>query len=72
MKKPIVGLVAVGVVVALRPLVKRRMAEKMREHCDQMMRQCAGGHEAMGQAMREQCGRMAAQREERGEPVATA
>ena len=82
MKKAIVGLAAVAAVVALRPLIKRRMLQKMRDHCEQMMSQCtasseATGHEAMGpeamrQKMREHCGQMAAEHEERGEPVATA
>ena len=57
MKKLIVGAVAVGAVVALRPVVKRRMLEKMREHCGQMAEHC----EPMG-----------AQREERSERFATA
>ena len=81
MKKAIVGLAAVAAVVALRPLIKRRMLQKMRDHCEQMMGQCtarseATGHEAMGpeamrQKMREHRGHMAAQHEERGEPVTT-
>ena len=66
MKKLIVGVAAVGAVVALRPVVKRRMLEKMREHCGgmaehckQMMGQSASrsettGHEAMDpKAMRQ-------------------
>jgi hypothetical protein len=40
MKKLIVGLAAVGAVVALRPVVKRRMVQKMREHCGQMAEHC--------------------------------
>jgi hypothetical protein len=35
MKKGIVGFVALGVIIALRPLA-RRMGQKMREHCAQM------------------------------------
>ena len=66
MKKLIVGVAAVGAVVALRPAVKRRMLQKMHEHCgqmaahcEQMMGQSAGrsetsGHEAMDpEAMRQ-------------------
>ena len=82
MKKAIVGLAAVAAVVALRPLIKRRMLQKMREHCEQMMSQVAAsreatGHEAEGpeamrQKMREHCGQMAAEHGERGEPMTTA
>ena len=66
MKKLIVGVVAVGAVVALRPVVKPRMLEKMREHCGQMAEHCKQmmgqsasrseptGHEAMDpEAMRQ-------------------
>jgi len=82
MKKAIIGVVSVGAVMALLPVVKRRMGQKMREHCKQMMAQFAGrsettgpeamGHGAMGHKMREHCEQMAAQHEDRGEPVATA
>jgi hypothetical protein len=37
MKKALVAVATIGAVVALRPLLKR-MAQKMREHCEQMMR----------------------------------
>jgi len=54
MKKAIVGFVAVGAIVGLRP-VARRMSQKMREHCAQMAAQCkqmteqfGGGSEAVG------------------------
>lgn len=40
MKKLIVGLVAVGAVLALRPVLKRRMVQTMREHCQQMAGKC--------------------------------
>lgn len=40
MKKLIVGVAAAGAVVALRPVVKRRMLETMREHCGQMAEHC--------------------------------
>ena len=85
MKKLIVGLAAVGAVIALRPVVKRRMVQKMREHCKQMAAHCkemmgaqrggpgdATGEEAMPQKMREHCGPQAAQHEDRREAVATA
>ena len=82
MKKLIIGLVAFGAVVALRPVLKRRMVQKMREHCKQMMGQFAAGcgttgnepigPEAMRQKMREHCGQMASHDEDRSEPVATA
>ena len=39
MKKAIIGLVAVGVIVGLRP-VATRMGREMREHCGQMAAQC--------------------------------
>ena len=81
MKKLIVGLLAVAAVVALRPVVKRRVVE-MHEHCRQMMSDFAGGSEATGreaadaeamrQMMREHCGQMAPQEEERSEAVAVA
>ena len=80
-KKLIIGLVAVGAVMALRPLVKRMMQE-MRDQCEQMMGQFAARTETTGQAtrsadamrqkMREHCEQMAAQHEERSEPAATA
>ena len=47
MKKLIVGAAAVGAVVALRPVVKRRMLQKMREHCGQMAEHCK---QMMGQS----------------------
>ena len=81
MKKVIVGLVAVGAVMALRPVVKRHMVQKMHEHCKQMMGQFAGhsettgreamDREAMRHKMREHCEQMAAQREGHAEPIGT-
>ena len=47
MKKAIVGLVAVGSIIALRPVV-RRLAQKMREHCGQMAAQCKQMAEQFG------------------------
>ena len=82
MKKLMMPPVALGAVLALRPVVKRSMVQKMREHCKQMMRQFirgsettahgATGPEAMPPKMREECMQMAAQHEQRREPVATA
>jgi hypothetical protein len=88
MKKLIIGVLAVGAALALRPVVKRRavvkrrMVQKMREHCKQMMSQFAGSsettaHETMGpeatpQKMHEHCEQIAARHEERKEPVGTA
>jgi len=82
MRKLIVGLAAVGAVMALRPVVKRRMVQKMREHCEQMMGQFAGRSEATGQEatgpramrekMREHCEQIAPQHAKRSEPIATA
>ena len=66
MRKVILGLAAAGAVVALRPVVKRRMVQKMREHCERMWRHSRGhgeamGREAMPQKMRGHCEQMAAQ-----------
>ena len=78
MKKAIVGVTAVAAVIALRPVLKRRMLRTMRAHCEQMMREFANGGEATDQqpvsteAMRRHCEEMAAGRERRSEPVATA
>ena len=82
MKKLIIGLVAFGAVLALRPVVMRRVVRNMREHCKQMMGPLAAGGEttgnepigpeAMRQRMREHCEQMASHDEERSEPVATA
>jgi hypothetical protein len=46
MKKAIVGLVAVGAILGLRPLT-RRLGHMMREHCEQMVAQCRGRGEAV-------------------------
>ena len=82
MKKLIIGVLAVGAALALRPVVKRRMVQKMREHCKQMMSQFAGssettahetmGPEAMPRKMREHCEQIGVRHEERKEPVGTA
>lgn len=79
MKKLIVGFAAVGVVMALRPVVKRRVAQKMKAHCKQMAAHCQEmmgahggdtGREAMHQQMRERCHETPAHEEAPAEPVA--
>ena len=65
MKKLIVGLVAVGAVIALRP-VGTRIGRKVREHCEQMAGECkhtmAATPERQDRAagMREHCKEMMA------------
>ena len=82
MKKLIFGVAAVGVVMALRPVAKRRMVQKMQAHCKQMAAHCkemmgaqrdeTTGHEAMKQKMREHCQQTPAHEEASAEPVAIA
>lgn len=54
MKKVIIGLLAVGAVMGLRPVARRmghRMSEhcgQMAAHCKQMAAQCGGRGEAVG------------------------
>jgi hypothetical protein len=36
MRKAILGLAAVGAVIGLAPVLKRRIGHKLREHCDEM------------------------------------
>jgi hypothetical protein len=48
MKKVIVGLAAAGAAVALWTLLKERMAQTMREHCEQMAAQHAARGEPVG------------------------
>ena len=74
MKKLIVGLVAVGAVIALRPVVKRHVVQKMAAHCKEMMegRSETTGHKARAQKMREHCEEMAAQHHQDAEPVIAA
>jgi hypothetical protein len=77
MKKLIVGVVAVGAVLALRPVVKRRIVQKMHEHCKQMAAKCkqmmaarsTDHEEATGKP--EHCKEMAAQFNAHGEPAET-
>ena len=52
MKKLIIGLVAVGAVLAVRPVVRCR-AHKMREHCDQMAATCTEKLAQLGAGDRE-------------------
>jgi hypothetical protein len=40
MKKAIFGLAAVGALIGLGPVLKRRIGHKMREHCEQMAAKC--------------------------------
>ncbi len=73
MKKVMIGVAAVGAAIGLRQVAKRG-GQTMREHCEQMMGQCAGQgeatcHEAMTHAMTERHEQMA---RDRGEPVAAA
>jgi hypothetical protein len=72
MKKLIVGLAAVGALIALRPVARR----KMREHCERMASKCKemmasqpGQHEAAG--MRERCQEMMAAHAGHGERTET-
>ena len=80
MKRLIVGVVAVAVVMVLRPLVKRRVVQKLGEHCKQMAANCQGmmegrsettGHEAEVRRMHRHCEETSAQRGEDREPVVT-
>ena len=74
MKKAIVGLVALGAVIALWPAA-RSMGHKMGEHCGRMAATCkqmmtaqpGSRDEAVG--MREHCEQMAAQSAAPSEPV---
>ena len=77
MKKVIAGLAAVAIVLASRPLVKRRVVQKMRDHCTQMAGQCkemierrseTAGRESQDEEMRAGCEETAAQHR-RAEPV---
>ena len=67
MKKAIFGLAAVATVIALRPVLKRRIVQKMQDHCQQMAAQCkqmmAGPSSERGEAagMPEHCKQTAAQ-----------
>jgi hypothetical protein len=77
MKKAIFGLATVGAVIALRPVLKRRILQKMQEHCQQMAAKCkqmmAGPSSERGEAagMPEPCKQMAAQLHREHEAAAT-
>ena len=66
MKKAIFGLAAVGAVIGLGPVVKRRIGRKMREHCQQMAAKCKqmmaaeSGERGEAATMPEHCKQMAA------------
>ncbi len=72
MKKAIVGVAAIGVIIALRPAAGR-VSQKMREHCEQMASKCkqmmatppGGRRQAAG--MSEHCKEMMAVRGGHGE-----
>jgi hypothetical protein len=53
MKKLVIGLAAIGAVLAMRQLMKGKAAQKMGEHCNEMAAKCKekmaqfqAGHEA--------------------------
>ena len=61
--------------------MKRRVAQKMRDHCEQMAAHCketmggrseATGHQARTEKMREHCEEMAARHREQAEAVVAA
>ena len=72
MKKLIAVFAAVGVLLALRPVVKH--AKQMAAHCKEMIqgRTETPGQKAGAQKMREHCDGMAAQHREDAEPVIAA
>ena len=64
MRKAILGLVAIGAVIGLLPMLRRR-AHEMRAHCEQMAAKCKQMMAQPGAAdkpvgMREHCEQMAA------------
>jgi type II secretory pathway component PulJ len=64
MRRAILGLVAIGAVVGLLSILKRK-AHKMRAHCKQMMAYSEARDKQV--RMREHCERMAARHEEKTE-----
>ena len=70
MKKALIGFTAVGALIALRPVLKRRIVQKMQEHCQQMAAKCkqmmAGPPTERGEAagMPEHCKQMREQPEQ--------
>jgi hypothetical protein len=65
MKKAIFGLAAVGAVIGLGPVVKRRIGHKMREHCEEMAAKCKQMMAGQPGARGEEVGMP-----EHGEPIA--
>ena len=81
MKKLILGLAAVGAFFAVRPVIKRRMVQKMSAHCKQMAAHCkqmmeghdeATGRETMHHKMRDHGEGMPARHDELTGPVLAA
>ncbi len=85
MKKLIVAVAAVGAVTALRPVLKRRIIPRMREHGTRMAAHCremtgahpggqgeTSGDATVHQKMREHCEPTVAHDADRAEPIATA
>jgi hypothetical protein len=76
MKRAIVGVAAVGAIIALRP-VASRISQKMREHCEQMASKCKQmmatqpGQGREGAAMPEHCKEMMARHGGEGEKAKT-
>jgi hypothetical protein len=65
MKKAIFGLAAVGAVIGLGPVMKRRIGHKMREHCKEMAAKCKQMMAGQSGARAEEVGT-----QERGEQIA--
>ena len=73
MKKLIVGLAAIGGIIALRS-VAGQASQKMQEHCKQMAGKCKqmmAGQSAGHSEMREHCQEMMASHGRNGEEAAT-
>ena len=60
----IIGLVALGAIVGLRPVIKRK-AQQRREHCEQLAAKCKQMRAAQPEGRRQAAGMR-----ERGEPQA--
>ena len=65
MKKAIFGLAAVGAVIGLGPVVKRRIGHKMRAHCEEMAAKCRQMRAGQSGASAEEVGT-----QEHGEQIA--
>ena len=67
MKKAIFGLAAVGALIGLGPVLKRRIGRKMHEHCQQMAAKCKqmmaaqSGERGEAAGIPEHCKQMGAQ-----------